>query len=58
MLALFIIVLEGCKVCGPYVVTLINWTPIFEWYMVRFAVKNGHWKGCGTMRLDCVLKKY
>lgn len=23
------------KVCGPSVVTLLNWTPIFEWWMVR-----------------------
>ena len=27
------------KVCGPYVVTLLNWTPIFEWYMARLVVK-------------------
>ena len=20
----------------------INWTPIFEWYVVRFVAKNGH----------------
>ena len=23
-------------------VTLPNWTPIFEWYMVRFVLKKGH----------------
>lgn len=28
------------KVCGIYVVTLLNWTPIFERCMVRFAVEN------------------
>ena len=28
-------------VCGPYVVTLLNWTPIFDWYMARLVVKNG-----------------
>lgn len=25
-----------------YVVTVLNWTPTFEWYMTRFAVENGH----------------
>jgi hypothetical protein len=24
------------------VVTALNWTPTFEWYMARFAVENGH----------------
>jgi hypothetical protein len=28
-------------VCGPYVVTLLNWTPKFEWHMARFVVGNG-----------------
>ena len=23
-------------------VTALNWTPTFEWYMARFAVENGH----------------
>ena len=23
-------------------VTLFDWTCIFEWYMTRFVVKNGH----------------
>ena len=29
-----------CKLCGPtYVVTLLNWTPIFEWYMARLQLR-------------------
>ena len=26
--------------CGPYVVTLLNWTHIFEWYQARFVVHD------------------
>lgn len=26
-------------------VTVLNWTPTFEWYMARFAVENGHQEG-------------
>ena len=35
---------EKCprQVCGPYVITLINWTLIFEWDMARLVVKNGY----------------
>ena len=25
-------------VCGPYVVTFLNWKPVFEWYMARFVI--------------------
>ena len=32
------------KVSGHYVVTLLNWTPIFVWYIARFILKNGHQK--------------
>ena len=32
------------NVCEPYVVTLINRTSTFEWYMARFVVKNGYQK--------------
>ena len=32
------------EVYGPSVVTLLNWTPIFEQYMARLIVKNGHQK--------------
>ena len=28
-------------VCGPYLATLLNWTPKFEWHMARFVVGNG-----------------
>ena len=28
------------KVCGPYGVTLLNQTTIFEWYMTRLVVVN------------------
>ena len=31
------------KVCGTYVVNLLDWIPIFEWCMVRFVVKDGHY---------------
>ena len=30
------------QVCEPYVVTLLNLTAIFEWYMASFVVKNGN----------------
>ena len=32
------------KVCGPYEVALLNWTPIFEWYMAKSESKNEHQK--------------
>jgi len=31
-----------CNPFGPYVVTLPKQTPIFEQYMIRLVVKNGH----------------
>ena len=34
-----------------YVVTLLNWTPIFGWHMTRCVVKNGHSKEL-KVRLD------
>ena len=30
------------KVCGLYVVTVLNWTPIFEWFMARLVIKKAH----------------
>lgn len=39
-----------------YMVTILNWTPIFGWYMARLPIKNGHRKTCGSMRLNYVLK--
>ena len=32
------------KICGPYVVTLLVCTPIFDWYMVRLVVKSRNYK--------------
>lgn len=34
----------GLRPCGSYVVALLNLTPLFEWYMVGFVVKNKHQK--------------
>ena len=34
------------KVCGPYEVALLNWAPIFEWYMAKLESKNEHQKMC------------
>ena len=33
------------KICGPFVVTLLNWTLVFEWCMRRLVVNNIHQKG-------------
>ena len=44
------------KVCGAYVFTLLNQTPIYELYVAQFVVKNGHKEACITMRFDYVLK--
>ena len=32
------------KACGPYVVTLLNRAPTFEWYIASLIVKYGHQK--------------
>ena len=32
------------NVCEPNVVTLLNQTPILEWYMARCVVENKHQK--------------
>ena len=32
------------KVCGPYVVTLVAHTHVFEWYALRLIVKVVHQK--------------
>ena len=43
--------------CGPYVVTLLDWTFMFEWYMTRLVVKNNHEKKTHvTMQLDYVFR--
>jgi hypothetical protein len=33
------LILRG-NICGPCVVTLLNWRPIFEWYMAWLVLKN------------------
>ena len=43
-------------VLRPYVVTLVNWTPIFGWYMTMLVVIHNTNKAYVTMRLDYVLK--
>lgn len=37
----------------PSVVTLVNQTPVFVWYMACFGVKMDNKKRCVSMRLDC-----
>lgn len=32
------------KVCGPYRITLLDWTSTIEQYIARLLVKSGHWK--------------
>jgi Tat protein secretion system quality control protein TatD with DNase activity len=41
------------KVCGPYVVTLLDWAPSYKWYIARLVVKNEHEKYtcCGEIGL-------
>ena len=41
------------KYLGPYVVTLLDWTLVFEWYTPRFIVENKCRKY--IMRLDYML---
>lgn len=47
--------LYSWKVCGPYVVVSLNWTPTFEWYLVNFVVKDGHqsYMCCIEIGLKC-----
>lgn len=47
-------------ICGPYVVTLLKWTRIFERCMARFVVKNIHTykKKNVSTRMDYVFKIY
>lgn len=48
--------IEVCiEVCGPYVVMLLKWTPIFEWYLARLVIKNRDQKDMCYSRLDRVL---
>ena len=41
------------KVFGHYVVTLLNLTPIFGWYITRFVLRMDTKKTCVTKRLEC-----
>ena len=34
----------GAKVDEPNLITYLNWTPIFEWCVVRCGSKNGYQK--------------
>ena len=43
------------KVCGPCVVTLLNWTPIVEWYMAWLVLSISTKITGFTMRLHYVL---
>ena len=48
--------IEVCiEVCGPHVVVLLQWTPIFEWYMAGLVIKNRDQKDMSQSRLDKVL---
>ena len=44
------------KICGSYVVTLLNWTIFFKWLILRFVLENGHQKATyyGEIRLDVI----
>lgn len=42
---------------GPYVVTLLNWTHILEWYKARFVVHDTPKRHQCMMRVDYVLLK-
>ena len=39
----------------PYVVTLLNWVSIFEWYMAQLVINRGRKDIEKTMSLDCLL---
>ena len=32
------------KVSGPNLVAYVNWTPIFDWWVIRCRCKGGHHK--------------
>ena len=55
--------LDNCfglrHLCDPYVVILLNWTPLFGVVYGNIGVNNRHRKEtCNMMRLDYVLKLY
>lgn len=37
------------KVRGPFVVTLLNQMPTFQWYMASLVLTNGHQKNMMTL---------
>ena len=39
---LLVITITITKVSGPYVVAFLNLTSIYEWYVARLIVKDGH----------------
>jgi hypothetical protein len=51
-------------VCGPYVVTLFNPTPVVEWYMTTRVVRNGlttgtqRHQGCIMARLHKLVNEH
>lgn len=49
---------KALKVCWPYVVTLRNRTPTFEWCMAKIVVKNGTKMTPVLLRSDFVLNVY
>lgn len=42
---------------GPYMITLLNWTLTFEWYMVRLIITYGHYKDMCYDEIEYVLKE-
>lgn len=42
------------EVCGPYLVILLMWTAVFEWYVARLVIRNRDQKDMCYSRLDKV----
>lgn len=36
--------MASCEVSVPNLVAYLNWTPVFEWRVIRCRFKNGHLK--------------
>ena len=47
---------ELTKLCGPYVVTLLSWTSITDWYIARIVMDAATKTCVCKMSLDWVLK--
>jgi hypothetical protein len=41
---------------GPYMITLLNWTLTFEWYMARLVITYGHYRDMCYDEVEYVLK--